>query len=257
MLDKLKRKKPQETQIKSSDQQEKPGKKPESVKRDALLAADRNRWFYVCLGLVFLCFLLGLQAMKANQRFANNVQVAWVKMYPNGTWDIDFYDEERGPQFFQSTVDYMLKEWVQRRYSKMRVSIESDYGFALQFMAPKLARSFLDEEQYNAAAVVANFLEKVEQPELEIKVDAVDHYDSDITRFGRADGTLYRTNVFVTEKQKGSDGALLGDPVSRIVSLQWRIKSVEEISADKKLLKINPIGLEIINSGIVDDQGHN
>jgi hypothetical protein len=120
-----------------------------------------------------------------------------------------------------------------------------------------LARSFLDEEQYNAAAVVANFLEKVEQPELEIKVDAVDHYDSDITRFGRADGTLYRTNVFVTEKQKGSDGALLGDPVSRIVSLQWRIKSVEEISADKKLLKINPIGLEIINSGIVDDQGHN
>jgi len=251
---KRREKKDTEAHIKPVDEQIKPGKSPDSIVRESRLATDRNRWFYVCLALVVLCLLLGIQTMQANKRFAENVQVAWVKMYPNGTWDIEFYDESRGPQFFQSTIDYMLKEWVQRRFSKQRTSIESDYGFSLQFMSSKMAKAFLDTDQYNAAHVVAEFLEKTEEPEIEIKVDAIDHYDSDITRFGRADGTLYRTNVFVTQKKTGSDGSLLGDPVSKIVSLQWRIKSVGEIAADKKMLTINPIGLEVINATIVDDQ---
>lgn len=226
---------------------------PKPVVRDALLAADRNRWFYVSVGLLVLCLLLGLQTMQANKRFAENVRVAWVKMSPSGTWDIEFHDESRGADFYPATIDYMLAQFVERRYSKVRNSIKTDYGFSLQFMAPQMARTFIDSEQFNAAGVVAEFLEQREGAETFIKVGPIDHYDSDITNFAGSEGTLYRTNIFVTENKQNKDGSLAADPVPRIVSIQWRIKSKGEVAGDKNMLRINPIGLEVIKSEILDD----
>jgi hypothetical protein len=191
--------------------------------------------------------------MQANKRFAENVQVAWVKMSPSGTWDIEFHDESRGAEFYPATIDYMLAQFVERRFSQVRNSIETDYGFALQFMAPQLARWFVDSEQFDAAGKVAALQDQTGGPETFIKVGPVDHYDSDATSFGNAEGTLYRTNVFVTETRRNSDGSLAGEPTPKIVSLQWRIKSKGEIAADKKMLRINPIGLEILKSEILDD----
>jgi len=227
-------------------------KKTAPVARDALLAADRNRWFFVSVGLLALCLLLGVEVIRANVRFANNVQVAWVKMSPNGTWDIDFFDEGRGPEFFESTIDYMLSQFVERRYSKIRLSIKNDYGYALQFMASPLAQAFMASEQFNAPGKVADFLESGED-ETVIEIGAIDHFDSDSTNFGKTEGTLYRTNVFIKELTKGPGGNLIGKPRNKIVSLQWRIKSKEEIQTDLKSLKFNPIGLEIIKSDILDD----
>ena len=246
------KKKEQVANIKPSTEQRVAGI-PKPVARDAILAVDRNRWFYVSVGLLILCLLLGLQTMQANKRFAENVQVAWVKMSPSGTWDIEFYDESRGAEFYPATIDYMLTQFVERRYSKVRNSIENDYGFALQFMAPPLARWFVDSEQFNAAGKVAEILKSGEGAETFIKVGPVDHYDSDITTFGKAEGTLYRSHIFVTETRHNSDGSLAGEPVPKIVSIQWRIKSKGEIAADKKMLRINPVGLEVIKSEILDD----
>jgi len=245
-------KKSQPAQIKPVNEQRKPGGSAPPLERDALLSAERNRWFFVSLGLLVLCLLLGLEVIRANARFANNVQVAWVKMAPNGMWDIDFFDEDRGPEFFQSTIDYMLSQFVERRYSKVRASIKNDYGFALQFMGPKLARSFMDGDQYNAPGKVAVFLDGGANETL-IKIRAIDHYDSDVTTFGRVEGTLYRSNIFVEETMRSNDGALLGNPKKKIVALQWRIKSKEEIQADKKGLRTNPIGLEVIKADILND----
>lgn len=239
------------TTVKPKDEQRE-ARSSKPVERDALLANDRNRWFYVSIGLLFLCVLLTFQVMKAHKRFAENVQVAWVKMYPNGTWDVDFYDESRGVDFFQTSIDNILDQWVERRYSKVRHSIESDYGFALQFMAPKLSRWFVDENQFNAAGVVAELTESAGK-ETVIDVGPIDHFDSDITSFGKVEGTLYRTNVFVTEKEVNPDGSTSGEPRKKIVTLHWRIKSKGEIAANKKMLRINPVGIEILKSEIFDD----
>jgi hypothetical protein len=239
-------------QIKPVEEQRKGGKGSKPVERDAMLAVDRNRWFYVSVGLLVLCLLLGLQVMQANKRFANNVQVAWVKMSPNGTWDIDFFDAERGQEFYQTTIDYMLAQFVERRYSKIRTSIKADYGFSLQFMSPPLSRRFLDANDFNAPQKIADFLAD-SGDETIIEVGAIDHYDSDITTFGQSEGTLYRTNVFVNLLSRGENGTIIGEPEQRIVAVQWRIKSKEEVQSDQKQLRINPIGLEILKIDILDD----
>ena len=57
----------------------------------------------------------------------------------------------------------------------------------------------------------------------------------------------------VKYRQTNADGSVSGKPEKLIVPLQWRIKSKQEIQADKELLKQNPIGLEIISYDLLKD----
>lgn len=222
------------------------------TKKDGLVIVDRNAWFAVSMILGIIALVAMFMAVQANNRFAENVQVAWVKMYPNGTWDIDFYDESRGQEFFQSTIDALIREWVERRYSEVQHSIRFDYGYVQQFMSAKLAREFVDINGFNAARKAAEVMECMTCDETFASVRNIDHYDSDKTNFGRVEGTLYRSNVFIREETKDSEGGEKGTN-NKIVSLQWRLKSKKEIEANRDQLKINPIGLEIIRSDLLAD----
>ena len=99
---------------------------PKLVKREAALTVEKTRWFILALVLSLVAFISMLSAYKANTRADNNIKVAWVKMYPNGTWDIEFDDENRAPEFFQSTIDYLIRQWVELRFSNIPHSIKND-----------------------------------------------------------------------------------------------------------------------------------
>ena len=98
---------------------------PNLVKREAALSADKNRWFIATLLLSVVAIIAMALAYSAGKRADTNIKVAWVKMYPNGTWDVEFQDENRAPQFFQATIDYLIRQWVERRYSQIPHSIKS------------------------------------------------------------------------------------------------------------------------------------
>ena len=228
----------------------------EKIERVDIVArfAARNIQFFIVIILMGLICLasIGL-AWKESNRAANNIKVVWLKMWPNGTWDMEFIDEDRGPEFFQSTIDYMLTQWIERRFSEIPRSIQSDYGFAYLFMTPKLRAEFVDPQGYDAHKKAAEVMDcRSKCTEIQFKVDNLDHYDSDKTMFGKHKGTLYRTNAFVKRTIVKNEGRF--QPEKFIVSVHWRIKSKEEIQKDKKMLKHNPIGLEIVQYELLEAQ---
>jgi hypothetical protein len=225
----------------------------ERVDTVARFASQNLRYFVIIILMGLICLSSIALAWIESNRAANNIKVVWLKMWPNGRWDMDFIDEDRGPEFFQSTVDYMLTQWVERRYSEIPSSIKSDYGFVFLFMSPKLQGSFVDTEGFNAYKKVADVMDCVGNcTEIRFKVTSLDHYDSDKTTFGRYEGILYRSNVFV--KKTVENGGKSPKEEKIIVSVHWRIKSKEEIQKDKKMLKYNPIGMEILRYELLEDR---
>ncbi len=227
-------------------------KRLSSLDLQARLAVANTRMFIcvILMGIVTIFAVYGLH--RASIRADNTIRTAWVKMYPNGTWDIDFNDEGRQPDFFQATIDYMLKNWSVRRYSKIPHTINADYGFAHIFMSPALQKEFVSPKGRNAPAAAAEIAACNNCPVTKIEIRNMDHYDADATSFGKFKGTLYRTNVFAARRLSAADGTFISNE-NIIISLQWRIRSREEIQAEKKQLKANPIGLEIMDYELLTD----
>ena len=228
------------------------------VKGYSRLATERNRWFVIALVMALISLVSVVFAIREGSE-VQEVKVCWVKMYPDGTWDTEFYDKNREKEFFQSTIDYVIRQWVIRRYSEIPVSIQNDYGFVYQFMSPTIQKQFLDKEGFSAAKKATDISTCTSCPLRKIKVRNIAHYDSDKTKFGKYSGTLYRSNIFVTRVSFNPDGTKTGEE-KLIVPLQWRIKSKDELLADDMFkkdsvgcLKNNPIGLEIIGYDIMND----
>jgi hypothetical protein len=227
---------------------------PRRIDAMARLLAESLRSFYIILLLGLICLFSIMFAWKESNRADNNIKVAWVKMQPNGTWDVEFHDESRQPEFFPATIDYILTQWVERRFSEVSVSVKADYGFVYTFMSPKLRSDFTAANGFNAAVKAAEIADCATCREIRAKVRNLDHYDSDKTNFGKQDGTLYRSNIFISKASHNADGSPMAEPEKMIVSIQWRIKAKDEIQADKEILKQNPIGLEILSYELLNDR---
>lgn len=228
------------------------------------LATERNRWFVIALIMALISLISVIFAIREGSK-VQEVRVVWVKMYPDGTWNTEFYDKNREKEFFQSTIDYLIRQWVVRRFSEIPVSIKNDYGFVYQFMSPIVQKEFLDKEGFDAAKKASDVSTSTSCTVKKIKVRNISHYDSDKTKFGKYPGTLYRSNIFITCLSFNPDGTKTGEE-KFIVPLQWRIKSKDELRADgmfkESLTKDssvghlqNPIGLEIIDYSIMNDSG--
>lgn len=234
-------------------------KLPKNVDQGTRLSVANTRLFCVALVMGLISLFSIYAQHEASIRADNSIKVAWVKMYPNGSWDVDFHDDSRSVNFTQATIDTLLKNWVIRRYSKVPSSVNSDYGYVYEFMSDELRNDFVSSEGFDAPKKAAeiegcNNCLRIKVPRKSLSLD---HYDSDKTKFGTHEGTLYRSNVFATLETIGSDGIRNGEPKKVIISLHWRIRSVEEIQADKKSLDHNPIGLEILDYSLLLNKTQN
>jgi hypothetical protein len=173
-------------------------------------------------------------------------------MYPNGTWDVEFHDETRQVEFFKTTIDFLIRNYIERRFREVPQAIDTDYGYALKYMAPALASEFMSKDGENAADKAARLASCNDCAVKEVEVRNIDHYDSDRTKFGKHEGSLYRSNVFITESTKNHDGSLK-ERQKKIVSLHWRLKSKEEVQSEKHKLRDNPIGLEVLKNDVIVD----
>ncbi len=240
-----------------SEKHQKKGKGRPDTDRAAMLKVSGNRWCIAFFLVLLFAVYQSVVANKAKDEAVNNTKVEWVKLYPNGSWDVELIEaqgESGEVDYFKSTVDSILLSWVERRYSKIPSTIKSDYGFSQYFMSPAMRVDFLSSGGFNAPQIAADIMEGTKS--LEAKAYGVpDHYDSDKTVFGTVPGQLYRSNIYIKEQVKASDGSLLGKSVKKIISLQWRIKTKQEIVGTEEarkewnlIKKINPVGLEIIKA---------
>lgn len=212
--------------------------------------ADRNRWFFFSLILGLALFLTANGWRQADQRFADNVRVEWVKLDPSGGYTVEFYEENQKPDYFLATIDSKLFEWVERRFSKNNSTISEDYGFSYILMAPSLQNQFLNE--YGAAKVAAEHEACSQCEEIEYKVRVIDHIDEIITGPSDDPNAIYHSIAYATETTRGKDGNLVGR-TNKIINLTWRLKSKSEIVSDKHNLRYNPVGISIVRYSIKED----
>lgn len=235
----------------------------QSVVRDAKLAADRNWWFVYCAIATVVALLLLINNMHLRGELTYKYDVAWVKMYKNGTWDIDFNDSDRSRELLPATIDSILATWVRRRFSENQHSVRFDYGFSHLFMSQELANHFTSSEGFNAPQRAADVSMCVTCPTVAYDVGPIDHFDSDRSTFGSETGTLYQTNVFATRRLRwavGLDGKDTED--KRIIRIKWRLLSPREIKfrvnqeGGQEWLRANPIGLEIVDYEELEDSAN-
>ena len=228
-------------------------RRAKDVLRTAELSADRNRWFVVSLALVCVIVVLVVLALKLSSM--SDYKVAWVKLEPGGTWDIELSGTQSPQQIYRRTVDSILAKWVKRRFSEQPETIRSDYGYVLQFLVPRLKADFTAESGFNAAQKAADIRSNPSHGAVIYEVGTIHHYDVDLNGLidGRIDTDINRTNVYVRRKALFPSGAQRSEPEERRIMLEWRLMTLREINLIVKKdggidwLRENPIGLEILS----------
>lgn len=237
----------------------------EDIVRSASLRVDRGRWFAVAtIEAVALVFLM-LAYIKQTVDAENNYDVAWVKMYKDGMWDIEFHDSEKSLEVLPAMIDAQLIQWVERRYSEVKETIHFDYGYVNAFMSNALSAEFVSAEGGNAGQVALDVLECLDCDPIKYKAYLVDHFDFSPSATGAIAGSIYRSNIYVRkttgvfsgESQPGVGSGVTVD--KRIIRIDWRLMSQQAIKNKARQaggidwLHENPIGLEIIAAVDLDD----
>ncbi len=203
----------------------------------------------------------GLGWQRAEQRYAENVRVEWVKLSPDGTYSVEFSDDSKPVQFFQSTVDSKLIEWVEKSNSRMRATISTDFGFASIFMSEPMKNDFMNNlDGIGAPKVAAKLIGCAECDETEYKVRNIQSIDQDEIPGrkndaipGRKTDSLYTTLAFVVERKITKDGEVTGCN-NKIMTLLWKFRTkADTVARGSEQLRYNPLGMEIDRKSVRDD----
>ena len=218
-----------------------------------VLIASLNRWYLIAFALLILVVLLVAHSIVVTKRLMDNREIIYVKLSPDGTWFIDV-NETNDINFYKTTVDHLIAQYVKRRYQEVPYSVKADYGFALLMMQDKLGHWFSSSGGFNAPARAAQIASCQECGTVEIEIRDIYHYDKDKTVFGRDEGTLYRTNIYINVIDTAKDGTKSDvDTVKKIVALEWRLLPKAAIPKDKQYLILNPLGLQIMKEELLND----
>ena len=134
------------------------------LSRESFLAADRNKWFVVTVALCGVVGFLAYHYIQLSQTSSTHREVIWVKMYNNGTWDVEPHDNHASIEFLEATVNSLLKQWVARRFSEVPETVLADYTYANYFLSPELTREFTGVRGFHAAQKAAEIQECRECP---------------------------------------------------------------------------------------------
>jgi len=223
----------------------------------AMLTADRNRWFAVSAILALVCLVLSVLSIAAMGK-EKVVEIYWVKMYPNGRWEVQAPKADQDVEFYPNTIDHFLGKWVECRYSELKHEVTDHYGFASVFMSHELKNDFKDPAKFDAVKKAADIKSCETCPQTHISVRDINHNDAVNATFGRVNGLLYRSDVYIKKTIRNFDGSVK-EETYHIVPVKWRLKAKGEIKADllneggSKRLKANPVGIEIIDYKILND----
>lgn len=226
------------------------------------LAAKRSQkelsraWTTANISMVLNLVLGGALALsahgwrKADDRWANDVKVAWVKVLPSGQTQVEYYEDAGNPnRFFEATINASLINYVEHRFRRRRESVEGDYGYALQFMGDSLRSEFLDK--FKAAKVAADLAACASCDLSDVHVTAIDHNVLITPDRANAGTSVIESTVYFREVSLGRGAA--NNTRNRRAKLTWAFRPVAEVSKNLPALKANPLGMQILSERVIDD----
>jgi hypothetical protein len=223
--------------------------KSRMAKEASEIKVTRNYLAIAIIGLILACFALIRGWQVAEKRFAENVRVSYVKLSPNGSYNVEYEDENKPVDFFKTTVDSKLSEFVEKRFSKRKNTITYDYGFSNLFLSPQLSNQFLND--YKAAKVAAEHLSCVNCSDEVFEVRNLQGLAADVIP-NTKDDQEYTTLVFARMKKISTEG-FTTDCSNKMVTLLWHFRAKNEVVSKRDQLKFNPLGMEILRADIKND----
>lgn len=226
-------------------------------KQKADLRADRNRWFTASLFQNLALIIAISFAWYAFKKAENNTELVYVKLYPDGTADIGDFSPEDEQLYFRSTIDAAFERFTKTRYGLQPETIKRDYGEAGVFMSDPLYNDFISTQPggFNAAQKAAEIAANKNSDRVEIQWGFSDHYDKIPAVFDKQNGEMIRSNIYFTKITKTATGLVKPNGTEKLIlRAQWRLLPKKELKDRKPdWLRINPVGVEIVQADVIDD----
>ncbi|ENZ3603412.1 TPA: hypothetical protein NH804_006228 [Pseudomonas aeruginosa] len=226
-------------------------------KQNAQLRAERNRWFVLCLFQVFAVILAVAFAWYGFKKAENNTELVYVKLYPDGTSDVDNFTPDDEQLYFRSTIDQAFETYIKSRYGQQPETIKRDFGMAGVFMSQPMYNDFVSTQPggFNAAQKAADISINKNSDRIEIEWGFSDHYDKIPAVFDKKNGEVIRSNIYFTRITKTATGLVKPNGTEKLIlRAQWRLLPKKELSSKKKTwLRVNPVGVEIVQAELIED----
>jgi hypothetical protein len=226
--------------------------------QNAKLRVSGNRWFIVCVLLA-----LGQMGQVAFSKYAfdkanNNKELVYIKLFPDGRSYVGEFVPQDEQLFFRSTIDAALERFLKARYGQQPETIKQDYYEAGIFMSEPLYGNFVSTQAggFNAAQKAADVMANTKTADrVEIKWGFADHYDKIPAIFNKEAGEVVKSNIYFTSTTRNGQGVIKPNGIKKsILRVQWRLLPKKEMAEHKlEWLRINPIGVEIVDNDVIDD----
>lgn len=250
------------TAILDEQESRKSGATDSEVPREvSKLRALNNRYFLIILLLIAGHFVQTWVSTKAFQKAQNNKELVYVKLYPDGTWHVGEFQPTDNQLYFRSTIDSLLETFAKSRYGQIPETIRRNYGEAGVFMSDAMMADFISTQPggFNASQRAVDISADKNSDRIEVTWGFADHYDRIPAVFEKKAGEVIRSNIYFTLTRKSASGIVKQNGVQKkILRVQWRLLPKKQL-AEKKMdwLRLNPIGLEIIQAELIDDPAGN
>jgi hypothetical protein len=223
---------------------------PDSISAQALSRQWAQRFFLIALAaLVIALFALGM-AKTAMDRYHHEARLTYVKLAPNGTWNVETSAAE-GVEYFEATLRQVMYDWIERRYSKRRSTILSDWGIANTMYSPELQAWFADT--YRASVIAAEHAACSSCDDQVVRVRTHQHLTELPREVGAVDSEPFSTLLFADASRVPAGTVLPIDTVRKVYRVKWRFLAKASLQQRPDLLRYNPIGVQILGVEETED----
>lgn len=223
---------------------------PDSISAMALSRQWSQRLFLIAGGALLVAALALLLAHRANDRFHTETRLTYVKLSPTGMWNVEEAATE-GVEYFEATLRQVLYDWIERRYSKRRSTILSDWGIANTMYVSELQTWFTDT--FQAGVVAAEHAGCTSCDDLVVRVRAHQHLSELPRQIGASDSEPVSTLLFADLSAVPAGTVLPATTVRKVYRVKWRFQSKASLQQRPDLLRYNPIGVQILGVEETED----
>lgn len=228
--------------------------KSDKPRRDAYFKVAINWWTGISFVLAGVVVFQEFRVDKFQELAAKNIQLEYVKLYPNGTSERGEYVHRDVQDFLPNTIDHLLKHFITIRYGQNPSTIKQDYGEVGLFLADRLYGQFTAQVAQGGFGAVEKAATLTVNPQSKDKIEIhdiwVNNYDTIKGVITDHLDTVVRSNIYYTKVTINSVGVVTLRE-AKVAPLQWHLipkDQLEKIVAkNPAFLDINPIGIEIID----------
>ena len=230
----------------------------ETADKEGNAIVEKNKWFVVVLiQAVFLLIILFMYIGEASQN-DKPAETRYMLMYPDGSWRVEFSPPSNQQEFYKTTIDKLLSDYVGYRFGKSPQTIRSDYAKATLFQGAQVKAYFVDENGFDAINKAGELSNNRNANTVKVNVLFFDHHDSvkGIFSGGSESKKIIKTNIYTEEIEIDRFGNSVGEPVRKIITMSWTLMSQKQLKKkENKFFLVNSLGLQILNERETIDRG--